>query len=1791
MDPRAIGLKKLLWTRTSHHQIAGFGLALLVYFLGPTQPLRAQQQDEDPLLNIGIPSLSMTIPVPSGYVNAGNVQLTIEIPLLGAFPQRSAQPVATRLEVRGVSWFLTNTNLWMPGSGGGANSDSSLLRTSPGFGIGGWGGGDLRGTICRLDGVEEWDTYGGFTYADNGGMVHAFPITTTMVNTTSQCRFTHADVPTADGLALDGSGFHIYVVNYTVVSAVYAPDGTLVYSCTSYVGCNPQYSRKDSNGNELNLQVTPQLTDTAGRTILSETYNGSTTTDAVLNSKGATSLYSSLFTTINVKSNFKATTANTGADSSGSSSVLQSVQLPDGTKYTFQYDCDSTKGNPVCASPGGQTAYYGDLTVMNLPTGAQITYSYQNFEDAEGSYFPDGFSYTHITRVLKQMTTPDGTWNFSPLVITYGQNAGQQQLTVTKPGQEKAVYKVAFNGGVRPYETDYYDAAGNLDASITATYNYSNGSCGNVMKLEGICLLGSALYVDQLTDTITLPVPGSGGTVSTTTGFTWDPAHTGNITQKSEWNFGSSTSGSADRATTYTYLASPNVNLVDRPTSVTVKNSGGTIIAQTINCYDGSTTSPCNYSSTPASATGKTQHDDTGYPVTYTSRGNLTQVLKLISGTSNYLSTSRTVYDMTGQIVSTLDSNGNQTSYDYTDNFFDDSGDSANPPATHSVSQSTNAYLKKVTHPTVNGVTLTDTFGYYWGSGKKTLLTDPNGQSSYYHFYDPYGLDRPTSAQSPNSGWTFIQYAANERQVDSGIGITSTTETATCGGTSGGCRQDEKKLDPMGRDQYQILVSDPEGSDTVYTTYDSNGRVKTVSNPYRSTASPTDGTETYNYDGLDRKVQITRADGGNEYTYYGSLVTAHGGIAEQCATSYGYGYPVLTVDEAGNMRQTWTDGFGRMIEVDEPSTSGSLSSGVKTCYAYDLNNNLIGVLQPGGSESSCVASNGATYNRCFSYDMISRLTSATNPEVAASTSTGASTVNYYYTTTISGTTPCSGDPSAVCLRVAPKPNQSSSSVTVQTTYMYDALNRLILKSYNDSTTPTMVYGYDAVNPTGCTPPTLSIPYGKSRRTSMCDGSGQTAYSYDQVGNLWTDVRKITSVSPNVSETVSATYNLDSSTASITYPSARLVTYTTGNAQRTTTAYDSANHYALGPTNCPFGQSNNQNWACYSPPGELDALKNGASLTETMFYNNRLQPCRTAVNTTGGNTPPASCLDSNTGDKFDIKYSFDFSSLPAQLCTLTYTSYTNNGNVASIANNMSGKSGRSQQFCYDALNRVNSAQTTAIYSTSSQFCWAEAYTVDAIANLSQIAQVSSNHNGSYAGCNEESGFTATINSHNQDSLSCYDAAGNKVGVPSCSPNLPTTYFYDGENRICAFGGTSCITGTMYTYDGDGNRVEKSSGTLYWYGPHGETLAETNTTGGDLNEYIFFGSKRIARVNSSGNVFYYFADHLGTSRVIVQDGTTPTLCYDADFYPYGVERPPYTNTCSQNYKFNGKERDSESGLDNFGARYNSSQYGRFMTLDPSGIWLANLSDPQQLNLYSYVRNNPLSLTDPTGLDCVYLNDAGNGVDDNGIDHNSNQGECWNNGGYWANGNVSGASSVQTDPNSNTIGIFSTDSNGNTGYSIAGQGWTQNPGSWSASMMYSPASAGPDLTPPTSQQAIAAISAQTAPLAKLSDCAGQAAASQIPFHDKLGMNTPDMNDNTPLARADSALDTVDKAGLVAGQSERISHVLNAAELPNIAEKLAQYGPKAAAGAEALAPIGAAATAANVAAQTYACYNKGGR
>jgi RHS repeat-associated protein len=205
---------------------------------------------------------------------------------------------------------------------------------------------------------------------------------------------------------------------------------------------------------------------------------------------------------------------------------------------------------------------------------------------------------------------------------------------------------------------------------------------------------------------------------------------------------------------------------------------------------------------------------------------------------------------------------------------------------------------------------------------------------------------------------------------------------------------------------------------------------------------------------------------------------------------------------------------------------------------------------------------------------------------------------------------------------------------------------------------------------------------------------------------------------------------------------------------------------------------------------------------------------------------------------------------------------------------------------------------------------------------------------------------------------YDAAGNVTN--DGNGNKPT---YTVEDQIATDAGFT------YYYDADGERMEKSSsssGTMYWSGPGGETLAETNLSGTINEEYIYFDGERIARVDRpSGAVNYYFSNHLGSASVITS--ATGTIQEETDYYPFGGIAYQ-TGSDPNHYKFTGKERDSESGLDNFGARYFTSNLGRFMTPDwaarPTAVPYAVFGDPQSLNLYAYVRNDPVSRADADG-----------------------------------------------------------------------------------------------------------------------------------------------------------------------------------------------------------------------------------
>jgi RHS repeat-associated protein len=610
------------------------------------------------------------------------------------------------------------------------------------------------------------------------------------------------------------------------------------------------------------------------------------------------------------------------------------------------------------------------------------------------------------------------------------------------------------------------------------------------------------------------------------------------------------------------------------------------------------------------------------------------------------------------------------------------------------------------------------------------------------------------------------------------------------------------------------------------------------------------------------------------------------------------------------------------------NASGTLSGGVEqvltalgnvTLYQYDGLGNLLCVEQHGGvTGTGCSALPASDASspwrvRRFTYDSLSRLLTASNPE--------SGTVTYSYD--------ADGN---LLQKTSPAPNQTGTA-TQTVSYCYDALNRVTGKGYGAQScplaTPVVTYVYDSgANAIG-------------KLTSLTDQAGRASYTYDGLGRLAAETRPIA----GVSKSTSYTYNLDGSVRTLTYPSNRVVTYTPDSAGRVISAADgNGTNYVTS--------------ASYNPDSSLKSLLNGSTpaLDQNFQYTPRLQLCRITALTSG--SVPTSCTDTqNIGNIMDRGYDFHAGNG-------TPGSGTDNGNVFAITNYRDTT--RSQAFTYDALNRLTSGWSAA---NTGAYSWGENYSIDAWGNLQIYPTGTKAHGGT---------FQLSGNAQNRPTGMAYDAAGNLMSYVS------STYTYDQENRL------SSTAGMSYTYDGNGERVLKSNTSTgaavkrYW-SMGGNTLAEDDGSGNLTAEYIYFGGKRIARIDLPANtVHYYLSDHLGSTSIVAS--AAGAIEDESDYYPFGTE-VVVTGPGTNELKFTGKRRDPESQLDYFNSRYFESPIGRFMSSDPLPwlqwqhrkdeeqekfyAWIAN---PQNLNRYTYVNNNPLNHTDPTGMNaCGTSNDS--------------------------------------------------------------------------------------------------------------------------------------------------------------------------------------------------------------------------
>jgi RHS repeat-associated protein len=160
-------------------------------------------------------------------------------------------------------------------------------------------------------------------------------------------------------------------------------------------------------------------------------------------------------------------------------------------------------------------------------------------------------------------------------------------------------------------------------------------------------------------------------------------------------------------------------------------------------------------------------------------------------------------------------------------------------------------------------------------------------------------------------------------------------------------------------------------------------------------------------------------------------------------------------------------------------------------------------------------------------------------------------------------------------------------------------------------------------------------------------------------------------------------------------------------------------------------------------------------------------------------------------------------------------------------------------------------------------------------------------------------------------------------------------------------------TDIAYDGSGARAKKTVGaaTDYYIGDHFEVI------GGTATKYIFAGNLRIAMVTPT-ETSYFHKDHLGSSTVMTS--VSGAQVESSEYMPFGHLRA-HTGTDTSSYKFTDQEFDGETALYNYDARLYDPVIGRFIS--PDSIVPAPFN-PQSLNRYSYVLNNPLGYTDPSG-----------------------------------------------------------------------------------------------------------------------------------------------------------------------------------------------------------------------------------
>ena len=265
--------------------------------------------------------------------------------------------------------------------------------------------------------------------------------------------------------------------------------------------------------------------------------------------------------------------------------------------------------------------------------------------------------------------------------------------------------------------------------------------------------------------------------------------------------------------------------------------------------------------------------------------------------------------------------------------------------------------------------------------------------------------------------------------------------------------------------------------------------------------------------------------------------------------------------------------------------------------------------------------------------------------------------------------------------------------------------------------------------------------------------------------------------------------------------------------------------------------------------------------------------------------------------------------------------------------------RSQSFTYDAADRLVSAH--GLYGERT-------YQYDAVGNMLR-----------FAGQSYEYGAGNRVI---RDGVWNYEYDANGNVTKRTQPDIVQHLRYDSLNRMIGFESESGDGPETYTYDDGETRIKKTVGdqVTYYVSPDYEEVWRKGARTEVIKHYRS-GDQKVATRDSDG-LKYIYPDHLGSSsRMADVDGKQVKALW---YRPFGGTTREQGDATAR-YRYTGKEKD-DSGLYYYGARYYDDALGRFLAADSM---LPDVYDPQQLNRFAYVRNNPIKLIDPTGHFLVF------------------------------------------------------------------------------------------------------------------------------------------------------------------------------------------------------------------------------